>query len=257
MSFTMKAVLGLTAMAAGCLSAAGCGSSAPSAGTTSSNGAASGTSTAASQPDPLAGLTGKQIASKAINGLKSAPSFTLTGTGPYDGKTATMSIGVKANGCTMSMDMGSQGSMTMIMIGNTMWMKADAAFWKSAAGSQSGGADAESMFAGKYLKIPGGSSSGLSPAAGTCNRNEMTSPSSSIPLSADVVKGALTTVNGQRVYPLTDKSEDGTAYVTDTSAPRIIKIVSTKPGDSAQFTVAYGGPAAVTAPPASETATMP
>ena len=235
MSFTTKAVLGVTAAAAVCLSAAGCGSS-----------------------DPLAGMTAKQIATKAISDLKSAPSFTETGSAPYDGHTATMSFGVKGNGCTMTVDMGSKGSMTMTTIGTTAWIKGDATFWKAATASQGGGtADMGNMFAGKYLKIPAGAGSGLPQTAGMCNVNQMTSSSSQMPLTVDVAKGAMTTVNGQQVYTLTDKAKDITMYVTDTSTPQIIKVVGKENGISVELTITYGVPKSITAPPASETAVLP
>jgi hypothetical protein len=235
MSFTMKAVLGVTAAAAVCMSAAGCGSS-----------------------DPLAGMTAKQIATKAISDLKSAPSFTVTGSGPYDGQMATMSLGVKGNGCTMTMDMGSKGSMTTTMIGTTVWIKADAAFWKAATASQGGSAAGMgNMFAGKYLKLPANASSGLSQTAGMCNVNQMTSSSSQMPLTVDVAKGAMATVNGQQVYTLTDKAKDITMYVTDTSTPRIIRAVGKQNGKSVEYNYTYGVPKSITAPPASETAVVP
>jgi len=235
MSFTTKAVLGVTAAAAVCLSAAGCGSS-----------------------DPLAGMTAKQIATKAISDLKSAPSFTVSGSGPYDGQTATMSFGVKGNGCIMTMDMGSKGSMTMTMIGTTAWIKGDATFWKAATASQGGGtADMGNMFAGKYLKIPAEAGNGLAQTAGMCDVNQMTSSSSQMPLTVDVAKGTMTTVNGQQVYTLTDKAKDVTMYVTDTSTPQIIKAVSKQNGNSGEFTITYGAPKSITAPPASETTVLP
>jgi hypothetical protein len=247
MSFTMKAVLGVTAAAAVCLSAAGCTSQSSSAGGTAKQ--------PAKQADPLAGLTGKQIATKAISDLKSEPSFTIAGTGPYDGQTATMSIGFGTKGCVMAVDLGSKGSFTFITIGSSIWMRADAQFWKSEGGSD--GADEETLFAGKYVKIPASAASGLAGSAGACSRNNWTSSSATVPLSTDVTKGAATTVNGQRAYPLTGKSEDTTVYVTDTPAPQIIEVVDAKSGDRGKFTVTYGIPKSITAPPASETATMP
>jgi hypothetical protein len=231
MSFTTKAVLGVTAAATVCLSAAGCGSS-----------------------DPLAGMTAKQIATKAISDLKSAPSFTETGSFSYDGQMATLSTGVKGNGCTMTMDMGSKGSMTTTMIGTAVWIKADATYWKAVAASQGGGTADMGMFAGKYLKIPAGASGGLSQTAGMCN---VTSASSQMPLPVDVAKGAMATVNGQHVYTLTDRAKGITMYVTDTSTPRIIKVVGKQKGNSEESTITYGVPKSITAPPASETAVIP
>jgi hypothetical protein len=244
-------------MAAACLSAAGCGSPAPSAGTTAGTGPASRTSTAASQQDPLAGLTANQIAAKAIGDLKSAPSFTMSGTAADDGQLAAVSMGVTGKGCLMTLNMGSKGNATLIYIGQTMWMKADAAFWKSQAGGDAGSSPDMSMYAGKYVQIPASAGSGPALSGGTCNASEMTSSSSQFPLLTNAVKGVLTTVSGQRVYPLTDKAKDESMYVTDAAAPQIIKLVSTKPGNDFQLSITDGVPKSITAPPASETATMP
>jgi hypothetical protein len=255
--FTKKAVLGLTAMSALCLCATGCGSSASGTGTTSSTGPSSRTSPAASQPDPLAGLNANQIAAKAIRDLKSAPSFTISGTTVDDGEMATVSVGVTGKGCVMTLTMGSKGKATFVYLGQTVWMKADDAFWKSQAGGDAGSSTDTAMYAGKYVRIPAPADSGPAVSGGACNSSEMTSSSSVFPLLTDAVKGALTTVSGQRVYPLTDKAKDESMYVTDAGAPRIIKIVSTKPGNDFQLNVTDGIPESITAPPASETATMP
>jgi hypothetical protein len=195
---------------------------------------------------------------KALDDLKSAPSLTLAGTLSDKGQPETVSFGIARNGCINTVNMGSKGTMTMIMVGKSAWMKADAAFWKS-----NGGADAGMLsgFVGKYVKMPadgGGAASG----AATCSVSQLTSSSSQVPLSEEVIKGALTTVDGQRVYSLLhkDKTEDDTMYVTDTSTPRLIEVVGkevSKGGTSGRFTVTYGVPGSVTAPPASQTTAFP
>lgn len=225
-------MLGAAAAAAVCLSAAGCGSQ---------------------SQDPLAGLTAKQIMTKAYNDLKSASAVTMSGTAPVDGKPMTMSIGIRNGGCTMSMATQSQGSATIIVIGKTMWMKADDKFMQS----QGGGGVPLNMFKGKYIKLPASAGQAFTQSAGGCSVKSLTSGSSPVSMPKDTVKGAVTTVNGQRVYPLTDKSQGATVYVTDTSTPQIIKVVSSKSGDSGQMSLTYGVPKSVTAPPASQTVTMP
>jgi hypothetical protein len=180
----------------------------------------------------------------------------MSGTAAADGQTATVSVGVTGKGCAMTENMGSKGNATIIYIGQTMWMKADAAFWKSQAGGAGSSPDM-TMYAGKYVQIPASAGSGPALSGRTCNASEMTSSSSQFPLLTDAVKGALTTVNGQRVYPLTDKAKDESMYVTDAAAPQIIKMVSTKPGNDFQLSITDGIPKSITTPPASETATMP
>lgn len=240
---TSTRLLGIaTAAATVCLSAAGCGAAAHLTGSS----------------DPLADMAAPQIAAKALDNLKSAPSYTLTGSATTAGQKQTMTFGYAGNGCVATIGMGPKGTVTMVMIGNNAWMKADAAFYKSEAGSQGGGsADMFKKFAGKYLKMPSGSGSGAAPGGATCSKSKMTSGASKVPLSTDVTKGSLTTINGQKAYPLTDKAKGVTMYVTDTSSPQFIEMIGGGAGGSGTFTVTYGVPKSVTAPPASETATMP
>lgn len=247
-----QAALGAAVATAAGLAAAGCTPSANSAGGPGHGAGTSPSPTASA--DPLVGLTAQQIAVKAIDGLKSVPSFTMTGTVPVNGKTATMSYGITGNGCSMTMSMGSQGTMTMLLIGKTMWMKGDAAFYKS---SGSGDMGMMKAFVGKYVKLPADEGSKVAPASAECSVSEMMSSSSQVPLSADVVRARRTTLNGQPVYSMTDKAGDATMYVTDTAVPRVVELVSTKKGDTGHFTVTYGVPKSITPPPASETTNFP
>lgn len=209
----------------------------------------------AQQPDPLAGLTAKQIDTKVISEMKSAPAFTLAGEGKSQGEKAVLSFAFSGDGCSFSFDIGSKGSETILVIGKNVWMKADAAFWKS-AGAQAGGMGA--TFAGKYVKLPADGAQAFSRGMAGCDRKQMLSTyaaASSVP--KDLVKGAKTTVDGQQVYTLTSKSQGTTMYVTDVSAPRMIEVVESKSATSGQFTISYGIPKSIAAPPASESVSMP
>lgn len=216
------------AAAACCLAAAGCGSSGSS--------------------DPLSGMSAKQVATKAIADLKSAPSFTIAGSGPDDGQTVSINLGFKGGkDCTGTVGEGSEGSLALVVIGSTVYLKPDATFWKAVAGSE--GATMSKQLAGKYIEAPA-SNSNVSSLAGICNVDTLTSQMN---IPTDVAKGALTTVSGQQALTLTDKAKDATMYVSDTASPRILKVVSKQSGNSGQFTITYGVPATITAPTASET----
>jgi hypothetical protein len=207
-----------------------------------------GCGSSSSGGDPLSGMSGKQVAAKATADLKSAPSFTITGSGPYNGQTMTIGLGFKGGkDCAGTVGLGSEGSMAIVVIGGTAWVKLSATFWKSEAGSA--GAELAQLLAGKYFKAPT-TASNVSQLANVCNVNQMASQMS---VPADTAKGAFTTVGGQRVLTLTDKAKESTMYVTDTATPRILKVVSKQPGNSGQLIITYGVPAKITAPPASET----
>jgi hypothetical protein len=212
---------------AACLAAAGCGSG---------------------SSDPLSGMSAKQIATKAVDSLKSAPAFTIVGSGPDDGHTININLGFKGGkDCVGTLSEGSEGSLDLVVIGNTVWLKPDATFWKTQAGSA--GAQVAKVLAGKYVQAPTSNSNAAS-LAGVCNASSMTSQMN---IPTDVTKGALTTVDGKKVLPLIDKSKDSTLYVTDTSTPQIVQVVSRQSGNSGQFTITYGVPTTVSAPPGSQT----
>lgn len=233
MPIALKVACRIAAAAAACL-ASGCGSN----------------------PQTLTGLTAAQIADKAAGDLKSAPAFTLSGSGLADGQAVSLSLGFAGgNRCAGTVHLGPRGSLAIIMIGGTAWIKPDAAYWKSqgSPGGKSqgtpGGAVLTQTLAGKYLESPA-SGAAASQVAGLCDLSRL---ASRLLPPRDVVRGALTTVNGQRVLTLADKADDSTLYVTDSAVPRLVKATSTQRANAGQFTVTYGIPASITPPPASQT----
>lgn len=220
-----RAIAAVVASAA-CLAAAGCGGG---------------------SGDPLSGMSAKQVTAKAVASLKAAPSFTITGSVPYSGHPLSIDLGFKGKDCAGTIGEGSVGSIAMVVIGTAVWLKPDATFWKSQGGSA--GAAVAKLLAGKYLKTST-SDGNASQLANICDTNALTAQ---MTIPADVAKGPFTTVGGQRLLALTDKAKNSTMYVTDTAVPRIVKMVGKQSGDSGQFTIAYGVPATVTAPPASQT----
>jgi len=198
---------------------------------------------------PLAGLSAKQVLDKAVSDLKSAPSFTVTGSGTdVGGHTFIRDLGFKpGKGCVGTVTQVGGGSYAMVLIGTTTWVKPDDAFWKAdLVASQ-----ASRMIAlqhGRYLK---GSTADSEDNQLTkpCDLNALTSQLS---LPTDVVMGGVTTFNGQPAVPLTDKALGGVIYVTDTSTPQVLQIVTSFAGDGSMSTFDVGAPVTVTAPPASQ-----
>ena len=216
------------ACATACLSVAGC---------------SSGSS------DPLASMSAKQVLDKAVADLKAAPSFTMAGTVSQTGGAYTVSLGyLKAHGCKGTIAQPGKGSIAMILIGDKAWVKPDDAFLKSVAGSQAPAVIGQ--IGGKYLS---GSTANSNVASLTalCDVNSMTSQFFLQP--TNVVKGKVTTVNGQQALRLGDTSRGGTLYVTDTATPQVLQVVNTKAGSSGKITFKVGAPVTLTAPPASQT----
>jgi hypothetical protein len=227
LSFRLPGAAAATVTVAACLAAAGCGSG---------------------SGDPLSGMSAKQVATKAVANLTSASAFTIAGSGVEGpGQTVTLKLGYKGKDCTGTVGYAAEGTVDLTVIGSTVWLKANAAFWKTQGGSE--GAQIGKELAGKWIEAPA-SNSNASGLADVCDSQSMTSD---VPVPADVAKGGLTTVNGQKVLTLTDKAKDSTIYVTDTATPQIVKVVSTLKTDDATFTITYGVPASVSAPPSSQT----
>jgi len=197
--------------------------------------------------DPLAGMSGKQVVTKAVGDLKSASSFSLSGTVRESDGDYTVHLDYKpGTGCKGTIVQAGHGSFAMVVIGTTAWVKPDNAFWRSYAGSKA--PQVIALLGGRYLK---GSTSNANVASVTklCDVNALTS---SLSLPTDIVKGKVTTVSGERVLPLTDKAKGGTLYVTDTSSPQLVELVNTTAEKSGKISFTIGAPVTLTAPPASQ-----
>jgi hypothetical protein len=226
-SFSLRTALTFTAVSALCVTAAGCGSGG----------------------GPLAGLSAKQVLSKAVSDLKSASSFHIAGTVDEQGTTISLDLTYKHGiGCEGTLGLASKGSIYLLVIGGTAWLKPDQAYWESNAGSSAPAVIA--AIGGKYLTAPTSSSS-ISGLAQLCNANSL---ASSFTSPKDIAKGSTSTINGQQALALDDPAKSSALYVTDTSSPQMLRLTSAQSGNSGRvdFT-GYGASVILTPPPASET----
>jgi hypothetical protein len=197
--------------------------------------------------DPLAGQSGKQVLEAAIGNLKSSSSFTMSGRLTEPGGAYTVDLGYKTGtGCAGTVSQVSKGGLALVVIGKTAWVKPDAAFWKATAGSQA--ATVIRLLGGKYLK---GSTSDAA-VAGLAKLCDVTSLTLRFLASSQVVRGQITTVNGQPAVPLADHAQGKTLYVTDTSPPQVLRLVNSKTGSAGKITFRVGAPVTLTPPPASQ-----
>jgi hypothetical protein len=227
-----RAALALTAAAASCLAAVGCGA-----------GGGGGA-------DPLAGTPAKQVVAKAVADLRAASSFTMKGSINQSGETIGIDLGYLAGkGCAGTVSEGDKGSFVLVVIGSTAWIKPSAKFLKSTAGSQASAAIA--LLNGRYLK---GSTSDSAVASLTtvCDVNGMTS---SFTQTGTLIKDKVTTLGGQQVLPITDKTKGGTMDVTDSATPQVVQITNAtgQGGSTGQLKFDVGKQVTLTAPSASQT----
>jgi hypothetical protein len=224
----MRAALGATALSAVCLAAAGCGGGGSS--------------------DALSGLTAQQIITKSANDLKAQSSFHISGTAAEDSENIGLDFSyLRGQGCEGTLSLGSKGSLALIVIGNTVYIKPDTQFWKSFGGSQAN--SVLPIVGGKYLKTTKGDSTAAD-FTQFCNADSL---ASSFTKPTDVVKGAMTTINGQQALELKDQSKGGVLYVTNTSSPQVLRVTGDQSGNSGQIDFTdYGQSVTLTAPPASD-----
>ena len=213
--------------------AAGCGASSTTSG-----------APASTAGNPLAALTARQILTKTIADFKAASSVHIAGSERAAGQSFAMDLTVGASGCTGTVGLGGQGSVVLLRIGGTVWMKPDDQFWKSFLAAAP--ADLPAV-EGKYVRLspkgPATSSFGafcsLSQLAGQVSGAEN-----------QLVKGQMTTIGGQPALQLKDPKQAGSAYVTISASPEFLQTGDT--GGHVDFT-GYNAPLALTAPPASQT----
>ena len=118
---------GLARMALVITASVGCLALAACTGSSGTTGAALGASGAA---DPLAGLTGNEIALRAMADVNAASGVTMTGSITQQGETFNVSLAVKpGQGCTGTiLDIGKDGSYQLLDIGTTEYVIPDKRF---------------------------------------------------------------------------------------------------------------------------------
>jgi hypothetical protein len=102
---------------------------------------------------PLAGLTGSQVAARALANLKTAPSLHVADTMSTSGQTVTLNVSLsKAGGCSGTVAMSGSaapfdGTVQVTVTGKTVYILPDQKFWDSVGGSGGG------PLAGKWIRL--------------------------------------------------------------------------------------------------------
>ena len=235
--------LGLMRTAAGAVVGASCLAAAACGGLTAE------TLRASSIADPLAGQAGNKVLTVATANAEAAASLTINGTVSQSGKSITIDLGIKrGQGCAGTVGESGVGTMKLVVIGETLYMKPDTEFWKSVAGNAGDASAVIALLGGRYLKLPadGGSAAGV---GSICDVSKLLNSGA----TGRVTREAVTRLAGIRVLPL--KLSDGsTEYVTDTSKPEFVEAFAPKGSEVGvgNVTLSVGLPVTLTAPPASQ-----
>jgi hypothetical protein len=239
-----RALSALAVSGAVVLTAAACGGGSSSSHTSAD--AKTAPSAAASSPaaDPFAGQTAHQIITAATAAMSSAHSMKVSGTMKESGSAMSLDLFmVKGVGCQGSIDMGSQGGTTIVVLGTTAWEKLDKATLVKAVG-----AAAAASVSGKYFKTTT-TAKDFADLQAFCDLDTFAQGLGSAG-DDPFTKGAVTTVDGRPALTLIDTKDQSRALVSLTAPYRIVGAVG--PGSDGSITISYDLDTKITPPPASE-----
>jgi hypothetical protein len=221
-----------TALAALCLAAAA------TAGLT---GCLSGENKADSKPKgPFAGLTGGEIADRAVKATTGANSLRMKGDVPDDEDGGTIGIDMALNKkgeCAGTMSMAGQGKADLIKTGDTVYMKYDEAFLRAQGKGQSKSETdgVVELLAGKWTKMSA-TGSDAKDIAGFCDLDSVLADAKNV--NSDATRGKTTTIDGTPAIVLHEK--DGkdryTLYVATQGKPYLLRVDSTSAKDPGTLT---------------------
>ncbi|MFD5075896.1 hypothetical protein [Streptomyces sp. NPDC058371] len=234
-----------TAFAALCLAAAA---------TVGLTGCLPGEGKADSKPKgPFAGLTGGEIANRAVKATTGAKSLRIKGDVPdeEDGGTIQIDMALNKKGeCAGTMSLGGQGKADLIKTGDTLYMKYDEAFLRA----QDEGSSKEEtdgvveLLADKWTKMSA-TGSDAKDLASFCDLDTVLSGAEDV--NSDATRGKTTTVEGTPAIVLNEK--DGkdryTLYVATEGKPYLVKVISKSAKDPGTLTFTdYNKPVPAKAP---------
>ncbi|PSM44120.1 hypothetical protein C6Y14_07110 [Streptomyces dioscori] len=222
-----------TALAALCLAAAA---------TASLTGCLPGEDKADSKPKgPFAGLTGGEIADRAVEATSNASSLRMKGDiVDDDGSRIDLDMALDKKGrCAGTMSADGEGEAQLIMTGDTLYMKYDEKFLRAqdedAPKEETDGVVA--MLAGKWTKMSA-KGSDAKEIAGFCDLDTVLADFQDV--SSDATRGRTTTVDGTPAIVLHEKdgNDTYTLSVATEGKPYLLKVVSKSAKDPG--TVTFG-----------------
>ncbi|MEW2164319.1 hypothetical protein AB0912_15200 [Streptomyces sp. NPDC007084] len=234
-----------TALAALCLAAAA------TAGLTGCQ--PDGTKADSKPKGPFAGLSGGEIADRAVKATTGATSLRMKGDVPDDEDGGNIRIDMaldKKGECAGTLGMGGQGKADLVKTGDTIYMKYDEAFLRAQSKGESK-ADTDGvveMLAGKWTKMAA-TGSDAKDIAGFCDLDSVLAGAADV--NSDATRGKTTTVDGTEAIILHEK--DGkdryTLYVATQGKPYLLRVDSSSPKDPGTLTFGdYDKPVPATKP---------
>ncbi|OIK01492.1 hypothetical protein [Streptomyces colonosanans] len=203
--------------------------------------------------EPFAGLTGSEIADRAMKATTGASSLRMTGDVHDDESGGTIRIDMALNKkgeCAGTLSMGGTGKAELIKTGDTLYMRYDEKFLRAQSeGDPKDETDAMvSFMAGKWTKMAATGKDAKDIAA-FCDLNTVLAGTDEG--STDAERGATTKVNGTPAIVLHEKDgkETYTMYVATEGKPYLLKITGDSKTDPVAVSLTdYEKPVHATAP---------
>jgi hypothetical protein len=192
-------------------------------------------STPSKPKEPFAGLTGGEIADRAVKATGGASSLRMKGDVPDDESGGTIRVDMALNKkgeCAGTMSLDGQGQAELIKTGDTVYMKYDEAFLRAqGAGESKEEADAAvAMLAGKWTKmaLTGKDAKDI---ASFCDLDSVLGGVEDV--NSDATRGKTTTVDGTAAVVLheRDGKDRYTLYVAAEGKPYLLRVDSTSAKD--------------------------
>ncbi|MEU9730508.1 hypothetical protein [Streptomyces sp. NPDC048002] len=197
--------------------------------------------------EAFAGLTGGEIAERAIEATSGADSFRIAGDIPDEesGGTITMDMAIDRKGdCAGHLSMDGEGRADLIKNGDTVYMKYDEDFLRAQSeGEPEADVDAAvALLAGQWTKMSA-KGEGAEELADFCDVDTLLGGADDA--QSDATRGKTTTVDGTPALTLHEKDgkDDHTLYVATEGQPYVLRMVSTTATDPGSLTFSdYGKP---------------
>jgi hypothetical protein len=235
-----------TALAALCIAAAatagltGCQPGQDKADSTSASSASAAPGKSAAKKEPFAGLTGGEIADRAMQATTHASSLRVKGDIPDDESGGTIGLDVLVNKkgeCAGTIGMGGKGKADLIKTGDVVYMKFDETLLREQGEGESK-ADTDAavdMLAGKWTKSKT-TGADAKEFEGFCDLGAVLDGAEDG--NSDASRGKTATVDGAPAITLHEKDgkERYTLYVATEGKPYLLRIDSTAGADQGSVT---------------------
>lgn len=183
-----------------------------------------------------ASQSSNQIIKSGVTATKGAKSFTLSGHVTSNGQPVSINMTYNPNGSTTGTLVINGQTVHLLKVGSTVYMSADKSFW-----TKNANAAAAQLFAGKWV-YGSINQSTFSDFQSFLDRQSLVSSFfSNVSPNGSYKKLRVSTINGQKVVGISDRTDNGTLYVAASGRPYIVRLQGGDSSGSADLTFTHYG----------------